>query len=90
MHSPYAGVPENQRTLDAVGVDSEQLTLQDPRAVLSLLEADQVVAAKRRTHFGRRNLSVGTRALLWCLRVYVVAMFVIVLISVLEAIRAAH
>ncbi len=90
MNSPYAGVPENQRTLDAVEVHSEQLTLQDPRAVLSLLEADQVVAAKRRTHFGQRNLSVGTRALLWCLRVYVVAMFVIVLISVLQAIRAAH
>jgi hypothetical protein len=90
LNSPYAGVPESQRTLDAVEVHSEQLTLQDPRAVLSLLEADQVVAAKRRTHFGRRNLSVGTRALLWCLRVYVVAMFVIVLISVLQAIRAAH
>jgi hypothetical protein len=90
LNSPYADIPENQRALDAVEVNSEQLTLQDPRAVLSLLEADQVVAAKRRTHFGRRNLSVGTRALLWCLRVYVVAMLVIVLISVLQAIRSAH
>jgi hypothetical protein len=90
LNSPYAGVPENQRALETVEVNSEQLTLQDPRAVLSLLEADQVVAAKRRTHFGRRNLSVGTRALLWCLRVYVVAMLVIVLISVLQAIRSAH
>jgi hypothetical protein len=71
-------------------VNSEQLTLQDPRAVLSLLEADQVVAAKRRTHFGRKNLAVGTRVLLWCLRVYVVAMLVIVLISVVQAIRSAH
>ena len=38
--------------------------LDDPRAVLSLLEADQVVAAKRRTHFGRKNLSFGTRSAL--------------------------
>ena len=71
-------------------VNSEQLTLQDPRAVLSLLEADQVVAAKRRTHFGRQKLSVKTRVLLWCLRVYVVAMLVIVAISVLQAIHAAR
>ncbi|MGA7917823.1 MAG: hypothetical protein WCA00_21485 [Candidatus Acidiferrales bacterium] len=90
MNSPYAGASENQRTLDSVDVNSEQLTLQDPRAVLSLLEADQVVAAKRRTHFGRKNLSVGTRVLLWCLRVYVVAMLVIVAISVIQAIHAAH
>lgn len=90
MNSRIAGVPENQRTLEVPDVPSEQLTLQDPRAVLSLLEADQVVAAKRRTHFGRRNLSAGTRALLWCLRIYVVAMFVIVLISVVQAIHSAH
>lgn len=90
LNSPYAGASENQRTLDSVDVNSEQLTLQDPRAVLSLLEADQVVAAKRRTHFGRKNLSVGTRVLLWCLRVYVVAMLVIVAISVIQAIHAAH
>jgi hypothetical protein len=55
-----------------------------------LLEADQVVAAKRRTHFGRKNLSLGTKALLWGLRVYVVAMLVIVLISVYQAIHAAR
>jgi hypothetical protein len=55
-----------------------------------LLEADQVVAAKRRTHFGRKHLSFGTKALLWGLRVYVVAMLVIVLISVYQAIHAAH
>ncbi len=90
MNSRYAGVSENQRELGAAEVNSEQLTLQDPRAVLSLLEADQVVAAKRRTHFGRRNLSIGVRALLWCLRVYVVAMFVIVLISAVQAIRSAR
>lgn len=94
LDSHYADVPENHSALAPVevplDVKSEQLSLQDPRAVLSLLEADQVVAAKRRTHFGRRNLSITTKALLWGLRVYVVAMLVIVLISVYQAIRAAH
>jgi hypothetical protein len=90
LSSPYADVPRDERALGAVDVNSEQLTLQDPRAVLSLLEADQVVAAKRRTHFGRQKLSLKTRALLWCLRVYVVAMMIIVAISVYNAVRAAH
>lgn len=61
--------------------------LKDPRVVLSLLEADQVVAAKRDTHFGRRKLSFGVRLLLWVLRVYVVLMMVIVVISVIRAIH---
>jgi hypothetical protein len=86
----YTGASEDQRALPGVEVNSEQLTLQDPRAVLSLLEADQVVAAKRRTHFGRQKLSVKTRVLLWCLRVYVVAMLLIVAISVFHAIQAAR
>jgi len=59
----------------------------DPLAVLSLLEADQLVAAKQRTHFGRRNLSAGTRLLLWGLRIYVVIMLVLVVIS---AFRVIH
>jgi hypothetical protein len=90
LDSRYADVPANPSALAPVDVKPEQLTLQDPRAVLSLLEADQVVAAKRRTHFGPKNLSLGTKTLLWALRVYVVAMMVIVLISVYQAIRAAH
>ena len=61
--------------------------LKDPGVVLSLLEADQVVAAKQRTHFGRRGLSLGVRVLLWGLRVYVVVMIVIVLISAIRAIQ---
>jgi len=64
--------------------------LKDPRVVLSLLEADQVVAAKRQTRFGQRNLSFGVRVLLWGLRVYVVVMMVIVLISVLRALGAVR
>jgi hypothetical protein len=73
-----------------VDVKSEQLSLQDPRAVLSLLEVDQMVAAKRRTHFGRKKLSLGTKALLWGLRVYVVAMLIIVLITVYQAVHAGR
>jgi len=61
--------------------------LKDPNVVLSLLEADQVVAAKQRTQFGRRNLSLRVRILLWGLRIYVVVMLVLVLIT---AIRAVH
>ena len=63
--------------------------LKDPRVVLSLLEADQVVAAKQRTHFGRRNLSFGVRAMLWGLRVYVVVMLVVVIVSALRALHLA-
>ena len=61
--------------------------LKDPRMVLSLLEADQVGAAKQRTQFGRRTLSVSSRILLWALRVYVVVMLVIVLISVIRTLH---
>ena len=90
MHSHYTDVPENAAPLAPVDVKSEQLSLQDPRAVLSLLEADQMVAAKRRTHFGRKHLSFGTKALLWALRIYVVAMLIVVLVSVYQAVHAAH
>ena len=90
MDSNYVDVPENPGALAPIDVKSEQLSLRDPRAVLSLLEADQVVAAKRRTHFGRKNLSSGTKVLLWGLRIYVVTMLVIVLISVYQAIQAAR
>jgi len=64
--------------------------LKDPRVVLSLLEADQVVAAKRQTHFGRRQFSLGIRIMLWALRIYVIFMLVIVVISVMRAIHPAH
>jgi hypothetical protein len=87
----------NQRNaqLDSIGAAEfedlpkgrSDLDLKDPRAVLSLLEADQVVAAKQRTHFGRRNLSLGVRTMLWGLRIYVVIMLVLVVIS---AVRALH
>lgn len=61
--------------------------LKDPHVVLSLLEADQVVAAKQQTRFGRRQLSLGVRLMLWGLRVYVILMLAIVVISVLRALH---
>jgi hypothetical protein len=73
-----------------IAVPATKPDLKDPRVVLSLLETDQVVAAKRQTRFGRRNLSLGTRVLLWGLRVYVVAMLVLVVVSVVRAIHSAH
>lgn len=64
--------------------------MKDPRVALSLLEADQVVAAKQRMRFGRRNLSPGIRVMLWGLRIYVGIMLVLVLISVIRAVHGAH
>ena len=90
MDSDYTNAVDRQRDLEPAEIAPEQLTLQDPRAVLSLLEADQVVAAKRRTHFGRQTLSFGMRAVLWCLRLYVVVMLIIVALSVFRAFHAAR
>lgn len=75
---------------DVAAVNAKAAVLTDPRAVLSLLEADQVVAAKRRTHFGRKQLCTGTQFLLWGLRIYVVVMLAIVALSVFRAIQSAH
>jgi hypothetical protein len=80
---------KSERELDTVAANAAQPNLEDPRIVLSLLEADQVVAAKRQMRFGPRKLSFGLRILLWSLRVYVVVMLVIVLISVLRAVHSA-
>lgn len=66
----------------------ERANLKDPQVVLSLLEADQVVAAKQQTRFGRRQLGLGTRALMWGLRVYVIVMLIVVIISVLQALHS--
>ncbi|MGH9684076.1 MAG: hypothetical protein ACRD4S_10765 [Candidatus Acidiferrales bacterium] len=75
-------------TPDVAGAPDEP-NMNDPSVVLSLLEADQVVAAKQQTRFGRQNLSARVRTLLWGLRIYVVVMLVIVLVSVLRAIHLA-
>lgn len=74
----------------AAAAHEEHPDLQDPNVVLSLLEVDQVVATKTRTRFGKRNLSIGARLLLWGLRVYVFVMLVIVLISVIRAVHGGQ
>lgn len=61
--------------------------LRDPHVVLSLLEADQVFAAKKETRFGKRNFSIGVRMLFWGLRAYVLIMLVMVVISIMRAIH---
>jgi hypothetical protein len=61
-----------------------------PEVVLTLLEPDQVVVAKQRTHFGPRRLTRRHKVLLWGLRIYVVAMLIIVLVSVIRAVHVAH
>jgi hypothetical protein len=63
---------------------------EEPEVLVSVLEVDQLVAIKEKTHFGRRQLSGGQRILLWLLRGYVIAMMAIVLLSVFQAIRSAH
>ena len=85
--------PENNSSKqlpEQAGPLSVKPNLRDPQVVLSLLEADQIVAAKQRTRFGKRKLSFATRTVLWGLRVYVVAMLVIVLVSALRALHAAN
>lgn len=90
LNSNHSDAAESKHEFTAAELNSGQMSLQDRRVVLSLLEADQVVAAKSRTHFGRKKLSFGARALLWGLRVYVVIMLVIVAISVVRAVHALH
>jgi hypothetical protein len=80
----------NPRGADSARGAVAKPDLKDPNVVLSLLEADQVVAAKEKTRFGRRKLSLGVRALLWGLRIYAVVMLVLVVISVFRAIHPMH
>ncbi len=62
-----------------------------PEMVLSVLEPDQLIAAKKRTHLGPRRLTPGVNVLLWALRLYVVLMVILVAIQVLNAVHSgAH
>lgn len=90
MKSKQPSSSQDQRSFEAVATNPAEPNLDDPRIVLSLLEADQVVAAKRQTHFGPRSFSFGVRVLLWGLRIYVVLMMVIVLVSVFRALQPPH
>ena len=90
MKSEYSELAVNRPGVQSMAADTGQPHLEDPRVVLSLLEADQVVAAKEQMRFGRQTLSSGVRVLLWGLRVYVVVMMIIVLVSVLRAVHVVH
>ncbi|HXN99333.1 MAG TPA: hypothetical protein VN881_09695 [Candidatus Acidoferrales bacterium] len=90
MKSDYSEPRASRTDIRPVVADDGQPHLEDPSVVLSLLEADQVVAAKQHMRFGRQRLSRGVRAMLWGLRVYVVVMLIIVLVSVLRAVHAVH
>ncbi len=83
-------IAAGRQSLESLAESGGKPDLKDPRLVMSLLEADQVVAAKRQSRFGRRNLSFGVRLMLWGLRAYVVVMLVLVLVSVVRAIHSAH
>lgn len=90
MKSDYSELRASRGGIRPVASDDGQPHLEDPRVVLSLLEADQVVAAKEHMRFGRQKLSRGVRAMLWGLRIYVVVMLIIVLVSVLRAVHAVN
>jgi hypothetical protein len=90
LKSDYSEPRASRTDILPVVADDGQPHLEDPSVVLSLLEADQVVAAKQHMRFGRQRLSRGVRAMLWGLRVYVVVMLIIVLVSVLRAVHAVH
>lgn len=85
--SGFENESQKRQEAAAIGNSYERADLSDPHVVLSLLEADQVVAAKQQTRFGRRRLGLGIRVAMWGLRVYVVVMLVIVVISVVRALR---
>ncbi len=87
LKSDYSELRVSEPGSEPIAADAAQPHLEDPRVVLSLLEADQVVAAKEQMRFGRQKLSRGVRILLWGLRIYVVVMMIIVLISVLRAVH---
>jgi hypothetical protein len=55
--------------------------------VRSLLEEDQLVAFKQRTRFGRRKFSPGMKILLWALRIYVIAMLIVVIIQIVRTLH---
>ncbi len=75
-----------EATAPAESSDVAHLELR-PDTVLSVLEADQLVAAKERPRFGQRQLSQGIRVLLWGLRFYVIVMMALVAIQVVHAVQ---
>lgn len=58
----------------------------DRRAVLDVLDPEQLVATKA-ARYGRRRLSLCTQAVMWALRLYLVLMLVVVIDRVVRAVH---
>ncbi len=87
QHHSDAVERKDASTSDRLEVDLEGR----PEMVLSVLEPDQLIAAKKRTHVGPRRLTSGVHVLLWALRLYVILMVILVAIQVLNAVHSgAH
>ncbi len=84
--APGVTVRRVEATAPAEPSDAVDLELR-PDAVLSVLEADQLVTAKEHARFGQSQLSKGTRVFLWGLRIYVLAMMALVAIQVVHAVQ---
>jgi hypothetical protein len=76
----------NYETACMTDVDNPDGTPAPERWVREVLEPDQLTGAKM--HYGRKQLSPGTLALLWTLRVYVVFMVCIIALAVWNALHA--
>jgi hypothetical protein len=59
----------------------------DRRAVLDVLDPEQLVTAKA-AGYGRRQLSLRAQAVMWALRLYLVLMLVVVIDRIVHAMHA--
>jgi hypothetical protein len=75
---------------DRGGVVGDRALGTDVGQALALLEDDQFVAVKAGRRLGRASLSKGVRALLWCLRIYVVLMILLVAFQAFQVLRAGQ
>lgn len=89
QNSPAPPIRHVALRASAAGPDAGPSALQS-ESVLSVLEADQLVAAKQKTHFGLARLTAGARVLLWGLRVYVIVMLIIVARQVTHVFQGGH
>lgn len=55
--------------------------------MLDVLEPDQLVSVKSATRFGPRHISRGLRFLLWGLRLYVIAMLIIIIAQIIRTVH---
>lgn len=89
QNSPASPIRRVALRASAAGPDAGPSAVQS-ESVLSVLEADQLVAAKQKTRFGLARLTAGARVLLWGLRVYVIVMLIMVALQVTHVFRGGH